>query len=191
MEIHLKKHIPSCKICGLFFNTTRSLKIHIEIHKKIWSESLERNSYLCHICKLEFAMPDAIKNHLFDAHPKSIFKCSICDANFGTKQAKVFHMYEGHNVNLFGKVCFWCNICGVGYRSNSKLMIHKWKKHGEKIGKNKTYETKMTPSGVSKNVILKVKPPLFGRLAHGGSGLQECCRQGSTGTLFSVVYIVK
>jgi len=90
-------------------------------------------------------------------------------------------MYEEHNVNLFGKIRFWCKTCGVGYRHNSSLFAHKRKMKCGKFGRIKTFETKLPPTSISKNVNLREKNPILARRAHRESGLQDNCLRVSTG----------
>ncbi|XP_072013021.1 uncharacterized protein [Amphiura filiformis] len=105
-----QRRIYTCQVCQKVFQKTRSLRLHMEIHRT------ERN-YLCDECGKAFKSQIRLNAHR-KVHREKLFQCSQCD--FQSSVNSAIHVHRQYHRDG----CVLCHVCGAAYTDKSTLKKH-------------------------------------------------------------------
>jgi uncharacterized Zn-finger protein len=137
-KTHMLRHSGEkqveCQLCDKTFFTTRSLRVHMDVHNE--------QKYICNICGTRFKARNSLTAHMQKQHEtKWIYHCSICEFMLESEDAIVAH-YNKHiesdksrNTSgvLYHKTSpFECQICVKYWGSKLSYQLHMRRRHGLK-----------------------------------------------------------
>lgn len=153
LERHQKKFKSvQCSECDKEFICLSSLSLHMNEHHKMKNqfscpkcemstdsrfllyEHFEKDHFpgdksariACDDCDSTFTRPGNLSVHRKMVHHKFMWTCKICEKSFKKRYQMNNHVNRLHN-----KVkAFECHVCGMKYRYQTSLQIHKLSKHG-------------------------------------------------------------
>lgn len=102
-KTNLENHkCVECKICGNFYHTVASLKIHLRASHH---DELNLELYTCDFCGIKKKYKPCMENHILKIHSKTVqhFKCVKCPKTFATKLS----LYSHSQTHIFKN----CKIC--------------------------------------------------------------------------------
>jgi len=121
LEERLKESEHSCIECEKKFLTKKTLDCHINlIHNNV-------KNFSCSQCKYKGKTQRQLNNHTRVKHLKSdLWPCYIC----GKELADKSHL--DNHILLHGEATYSCEFCGVKYKTEPALKLHKKNTHSEK-----------------------------------------------------------
>ena len=104
----------SCKLCGITFSRTNSLKRHVlSIHE-------QRRPYACPQCPQKFKIKYHLQKHVERAHEgKKAPRCEICSSRFKKDEDLLFHMTLHE-----GKDPLQCPFCDTHFEKKNSMTFH-------------------------------------------------------------------
>ena len=112
-RIHTGEKICYCMDCGQGFNTTTALHRHIaRLH------AVDRSTYMCAMCDLEFAFKSQLKRH-FDCTHRRSFTCEFC-GNISNSEDALYRHLRKHILTE----PFVCLMCSAAFGSSEEMAQH-------------------------------------------------------------------
>uniref|UniRef100_A0A1A8I430 Zinc finger protein 146 n=1 Tax=Nothobranchius kuhntae TaxID=321403 RepID=A0A1A8I430_NOTKU len=108
---HASSHLRDCSICGKQLDSTRSLKLHLKVHRE--------TSFHCSICGQSFTLRGNLRIHMRIHSGERPFSCTFCGKSFGRRATLVRHV-RSH----MGEKPFTCMYCGHSFTEKGNLTVH-------------------------------------------------------------------
>ncbi|XP_063837090.1 zinc finger protein 99-like isoform X10 [Ostrinia nubilalis] len=116
-HIDVDRHKFLCEICGQGFADKWVVATHIKhVHR------LQQCKYCPEVFQTQYAMD----KHVGTVHKTEKFKCPMCPKILPTRYMKKRHLAMAHDCK---SAQLTCDLCGVVFTRNNKLMMHKKRVH--------------------------------------------------------------
>ncbi|KAL7015221.1 hypothetical protein ACKWTF_016351 [Chironomus riparius] len=110
--------IYSCDICPKKFVFLKSLKYHVEVHRKRARE--ENFPYQCAACQRKFLSEEKYKHHITYSHAEtSSFVCYLCGKTLDSRKKLNYHMLRHQDIRNYQ-----CTKCGMKFLQARHLDRH-------------------------------------------------------------------
>lgn len=101
-----------CNCCSAEFQEEKKVQEHVRIHAQIFS---------CEICQEKIEDPFYFSVHMQTHNPNRLFQCPLCKRyTTSNRGSMTSHINRIH----FQKFYFYCNTCGNGFNSQTRLKEH-------------------------------------------------------------------
>ncbi|KAF7269689.1 hypothetical protein GWI33_017274 [Rhynchophorus ferrugineus] len=101
-----------CTICGNFYRSRSSLKVHKLRHEV-------PKAYLCNICGNRYSTKAILKHHQMVHTGEKNYSCNICGKRF-----RFYPSLKTHNLVHTGEKPLSCHICNKQFRQHAHLNTH-------------------------------------------------------------------
>uniref|UniRef100_A0A1A7XS36 Zinc finger protein 146 n=1 Tax=Iconisemion striatum TaxID=60296 RepID=A0A1A7XS36_9TELE len=108
---HASSHLRDCSVCGKQLESTKSLKLHLKVHRE--------TSFCCSICGQSFTLRGNLRIHMRIHSGERPFSCTFCGKSFGRRATLVRHV-RSH----MGEKPFTCTYCGHSFTEKGNLTVH-------------------------------------------------------------------
>ena len=103
---------------------------------KLKKSQSEKEDYVCDICPERFVCFASLNTHSKREHDVNLLQCSDCGKECNSLNLLKVHTTIKHEKKKNDPVAtgrFQCNSCSSKYQTESALILHKYKEHGEKL----------------------------------------------------------